>query len=122
MINSLGFALENYDAVGRFRQKEKEKLINAAGEYETREGKIAKFAGARELAKFLVQSEEVQESFVERMFQYLVRQPIQAYGSDCLPKLRASFVESGFNIRELAVEIVAVSALPPKRETIKLDR
>ena len=29
VINSLGFSLENYDAVGRFRAKDKEKSVDA---------------------------------------------------------------------------------------------
>ena len=36
MINSLGYTLENFDAVGRFRKDEKGKPIDATGTYQTR--------------------------------------------------------------------------------------
>ena len=49
-MNPLGFALENFDAVGRYREKERDKPIDASGSYETRSGNMVKFAGAKELA------------------------------------------------------------------------
>ena len=38
MINPLGFTLEHFDAVGRYRKEEKGKPIDATGSYETRSG------------------------------------------------------------------------------------
>ncbi len=45
-----GFTLEHFDAVGRFRDEENGKPIDATGGYQTRAGETVKFAGARELA------------------------------------------------------------------------
>ena len=39
MINPLGFTLEHFDAVGRFRDEEKGKPIDATGGYQTRTGR-----------------------------------------------------------------------------------
>ncbi len=115
MINPLGFALERYDAVGRFRESEHDRPIDAAGFFETRVGDRAEFEGARGLAEFLAESEEVHEAFVEQAFHHLVKQPIRAFGPEVLPELTQAFVDSGFNLRELLVEIVARSALVPRR-------
>ena len=38
MINPLGFTLEHFDALGRYRKEEKGKPIDATGSYETRSG------------------------------------------------------------------------------------
>jgi hypothetical protein len=46
------------------------------------------------------------------MFQHFVKQPLRAYGPDCGQRLQRAFVENEFNIKKLAVEIVATSALP----------
>jgi hypothetical protein len=43
-----------------------------------------------------------------------VKQPIRAYGPDCWQRLEKSFAENHFDMHELAEQIVAVSALPPK--------
>ncbi|MGH7127383.1 MAG: DUF1592 domain-containing protein, partial [Planctomycetaceae bacterium] len=61
LINPLGFSLEHFDAVGRYREQEKDRPIDAAGFYVTQSGEAARFTGARELAEFLAGSEEVHE-------------------------------------------------------------
>jgi hypothetical protein len=113
MINPLGFTLENFDAIGRFRDKEKDRPIDPSGSYLTRKGEVVKFAGVRDLAAFLAASEEVQEAFVEQLFHYFVKQPIRAYGLDKGSVLRRFFVDNRCNVRKLIAEIAAESALPP---------
>jgi cytochrome c553 len=116
MINPLGFTLENFDAVGRFRGEEAGKSIDTSGGYRTRNGEWVKFGGVRDLASFLADSEETRSAFVEQLFQYLIKQPIRAYGSAALPDLRNSFAANGFNIRKLAADIVTTAALVPAAE------
>jgi cytochrome c553 len=112
IINPLGFTLEHFDAVGRYRDKDKNRAVDATGSYLTRKGETVKFDGARDLAKFLASNEEVQTTFVERLFQHLAKQPIAAYGSTQAADLRKAFVGQGYNIRKLVVEAVVTSALP----------
>jgi hypothetical protein len=111
MINPLGFTLEHFDALGRYRDAEKDRPVDALGSYITRSGEEAKFSGAKELAKFLANSEETHTALVNQLFHYTVKQPIRAYGPEQLPTLRRSLVENQFNLRKLMVEIVAASAL-----------
>ena len=111
-INGLGFCLENYDAVGRFRDKEHEKTIDPTGSYVATNGDEVKFSGVADLAKYLAQSEDARRAFVSRAFQHLVKQPPAAYGADTLDTLVASFDENECSIRKLIVEI-AVTALKP---------
>ncbi len=66
---------------------------------------------AHELATFLVESDEAQSAFVDQLFHHLVQQPVQAYGPKTADSLRRSFADNGFNIRKLAIEIMAESAL-----------
>ena len=111
MINPLGFTLEHFDAVGRFRKEENGKPVDAMGAYRTRNGELVKFAGVNELAKFLADSPETHSAFVEQLFHFLVKQPIRAFGSNTRETLRASFVKDNFNIHRLMVEIIAIAAL-----------
>ena len=112
-INSLGFALEQFDATGRFRRKEKNKQINAAGSYTQRNGKRVEFNGARELADYLTQSEDCHRAFVESAFEHFVKQPIAAYGTETADEITESFKESGYNIRELLVTIAVIASRQP---------
>jgi cytochrome c553 len=111
VINPLGFTLENFDAVGRFREKDHGKLIDPAGSYQTRTGKTVQVKGARELATFLANSPEVQGAFAEQLFHHLVQQPVAAHGPNTLDELRTSFAGNGLHIRKLAVEIMTIAAL-----------
>ncbi|MBA4020644.1 MAG: hypothetical protein C0483_26085 [Pirellula sp.] len=112
MINALGFSLENFDAVGRLRDKEKGKPVITNGVYVTRTGETIKFQSAEELAKYLVSSDETHTAFVEQLFHYFVKQPVRAHGLDASTRLKQSFAGAGFNIRNLLVEIVAEAAMP----------
>ncbi len=113
VMNPLGFALENFDAVGRYREKENSKPIDASGRYETRAGEVAQFASGRELAKFLATSPEVHAAFTERLFQHYAKQPVMAYGIDRPERLLKSFSENGYNIRRLVVDAAVIAALKP---------
>jgi hypothetical protein len=113
-INALGFTLEPYDAVGRFRREEKGRPIDATGAYQTRSGELVKFAGARDLATFLAGSQETHDAFVQQLFHHLVKQPVRAFGPRELEDLRAAFAEGNFNIRKLVVKVVADTASTPQ--------
>ena len=116
IINPLGFTLEGFDAIGRFRDKENGKPIDATGAFVTRSGKTETFNGARDLAKFLANSDEAHEAFVARLFHFMVRQPILAYGPDKLNELRRDFADHDCNVRRLVIEIIAQTALPEREK------
>jgi len=110
-INGLGFTLENYDAVGRYRESERKKTIDAKGNYDPRAGGLVDFAGPADLAEYLINSEDSQRAFVSRAFQHFVKQPVAAYGPETMERLLKSFRESNFNIQQLLVEIAVVASL-----------
>ena len=117
MINPLGFTLEHFDAVGRFRKEENGKPVNASGTYRRRNGELVKFDGVNDLAKFLADSPETHSAFVEQLFHFLVKQPIRAFGPNTRDNLRASFVKDNFSIHRLMVEIVATAAFSTAPQT-----
>ncbi|MDG2224178.1 MAG: DUF1588 domain-containing protein [Rubripirellula sp.] len=109
-INSLGFAMENFDSVGRFRQQEHGQPIDARGGYRSRSGQAVAFDGGRELGDFLANSGEVQRSIVEATFEHFVKQPIAAYGEQLADQLTDSFRASNYSFRQLVVSIAVVVA------------
>ncbi len=116
-INPLGFALENYDAVGRYRTTDRNKPIDATGEYRSRDDQQVTFGGAKDLAEYLADSPDAHRAFVTRAFQHLVKQPPDAFGPDILNKLTHKFVESRYNISQLVTEIAVIASLPPALPT-----
>lgn len=110
VINPLGFSLELYDAVGRFRTTDNGKKLDAVAEYVTDDGEKVKLTGARDIAEFAVNNDLAQNGFIEQLFHQVVKQPIMAYGPDVITRLRESFTASGYNIQKLLVEISTLAA------------
>jgi cytochrome c5 len=110
LINSLGFALENFDAVGRYRSEEKGRPVDASGQYLQRSGRLVRFTGARELAQFLAESEETQRSFVRQLFHHMVQQPVLAWGPEAIDELSDAFAGSQFRMQEQQAETAVRAA------------
>lgn len=110
-INPLGFSLEQYDAVGRFRTKENNKPVNVATEYQTAEGEVVNLNGARDLAEHTATSAAARRGFVRHLFHYAIKQTPAAFGPETMQKLDNRFVESGFHVRNLFIEVAAVAAM-----------
>ena len=109
-INGLGFALEKFDAVGRYQTEELGRAIDASGRYTSKADETEEFAGPSELAKYLADSEDAKRAFVVRAFQHFVKQPLAAFGIDTEDKLLESFAKHDYSIRELLVEIAVIAS------------
>lgn len=104
-INPLGFALENYDAVGRWRTQENEKPIDPRGNYVAGDGQTHVFESARDIAEFAVASPSAQQAFVRQVFQHLVKQSPEAYGPNTVASLREDFASNDYNMKQLMIDI-----------------
>ena len=111
MINPLGFSFEHFDAVGRYRTEENGKPIDAKGTYRARSGDAIPLEGASGMAKFLAESDEVHTAFVDQLFQYAIKQPIRAYGTESRADLKKRFVKNDLNVRKLLTDVAVVSAM-----------
>ncbi len=109
-INPLGFSLENYDAIGRWRTKENDKPIDSVADFATDEGETIRLTGARDLVKYAAENPGGHRAFIHELFHHTAKQAIGVYGPDALENLRQSFTASGFNIRKLLTEIAIISA------------
>ena len=109
-INPLGFSLENFDAVGRFRTTDANKPIDPASDYITSDGDTVKLTGPRDLATHTAGSEDARRGFVRQMFHYMVKQPTLSYGGDTLERLDAQFLANNANMRKLLTEIATTAA------------
>ena len=113
-INPLGFSLENFDAIGRWRTKEKNQPIDPKGSFVTEEGDTVKLTGARQLAEFAAGSELAHRAFVRHLFHHFVKQPAAAYGFETLDRLTDGFEDHQYNIRDLLAEIAITLCQSPR--------
>ena len=118
IINPLGFTLENFDAVGRYRSTLNDKPIQTQSPYTTLSGKTIELQTARDIANFAADSPQAQKAFVKRLFQHYTKQPIEAFGPKTTENLHKTFQDNNFNIRELLVEIcVLYASMPDLKKT-----
>lgn len=110
VINPLGFSLEHYDAIGRWRTTDNDRPVDPTSDYTTDDGVTVRLEGARDVAEFAVSSRDAHEAFVRQFFHHIVKQPDAAYRPGSVDRLRSRFAESGFHIRDLAAEIAVVAA------------
>ena len=111
LINPVGYTLEKYDAIGRVRTADNGKPVDCSGEYITGTGERVKFSGPEALEKFIAESPEAHRAFVEKLFQFLVKQPIRAYGKQMLPEMVQAFDASNGSIRGLVVRTAVQTSL-----------
>jgi hypothetical protein len=109
-INPLGFSLENYDAIGRWRTHDNNKPVDAVSDFHTDQGDTIRLTGARDLVKFAAENPDGHRAFIHLLVHHFVKQDVNVYGPDTLENLRQSFTSSGFNIRKLLADIAFTSA------------
>lgn len=111
-INPLGFALEHFDAVGRYRTEDNRKPVQAEADYTTAEGVVLTLRGPRDVARHAAGDASARAGFVKQLFQHLVQQPPAAYGPDTLSRLDAGFVAREYHMQKLLVDIALLTASP----------
>ncbi|MEZ6063002.1 MAG: DUF1592 domain-containing protein [Planctomycetaceae bacterium] len=110
IINPLGFTLESFDAVGRFRSVDNSKPVDTRTQYTTEAGETLEFARAKDIAEFAVSHDEAHRAFVTQVFQHLVKQNPMAYGEQTIEALSEQFEKDQFNIQNLWVQIATRTA------------
>ena len=111
IINPLGFALEQFDGIGRLRDTEKGRPINTVSDYLSADGSTVRLTSAGDLARHATESPSAQNGFIEMLFNQVAKQPVRAYGSGVLNRLRGDFAASGFNVQFLLAETAVINAL-----------
>ena len=109
-INPLGFSLERFDAVGRWRDNDNGRPINTVSDFIGDDGETIPIAGPKDVAAFAIDNESARQSFIHHLFHHMVKQTVAANSNDGLLALEKSFVGNGFKIRNLVVESAMIDA------------
>lgn len=70
LFNPLGYAFENYDAIGKYRTTDHGKPVDAADAY-TLDGKLQSFSNGIELSHLLGDAKQTHSCYVQNMMSYL---------------------------------------------------
>jgi hypothetical protein len=109
VMDPIGLALENYDALGRWRDQENGFDIDASGELKGTDVD-GPFVGAVELARKLAESEKVAGCAVRQLFRFGYGRYEVAQDAPTLDHLAAAFKTSNKRIVDLLVAMTQVPA------------
>ena len=108
-LDPVGFAFEHYDAVGRWRDMENGRPIDAQGEIVETDAR-GTFNGAGELAQRLAASQDVKACYVGQWMRFAYGRAETVDDACSRRLLEDAFVASAGNIPELLVALTRTDA------------
>jgi len=106
IINPIGFAFENFDALGELRDTDNGKPVDTSGQYQFADG-LKSFNGAPELMQLLAASPQVHACFAEHLMQFSLGRELVEDDRTLLNQLETSSLSSRTSTKELLLAIVA---------------
>jgi hypothetical protein len=108
-INAVGFAFENYDAVGGYRTDEEGQKVDASGTLELPSGTVS-FKNAVELMKTAAKSPELRDCAARNWMRALLRRDERPEEAGTLKDISAAFAASSYDVRSLIVALTKTKA------------
>ena len=120
-MDPIGFGLEGFDAIGRYREKESIFVAPASDSARAQpkridlpldaKGQIAglpnsAFTDARQLGRILADSPVCQECMVRQMFRFAYGRRETSADQETIHRLFVKFRDSGFRFKELLIALV----------------
>jgi hypothetical protein len=102
-MDPIGFGLENFDAIGRWRDSIGKEKVDATGEFSSG----VKFTGPAELKKvLLLQKDQFIHNLTEKMLAYALGRGLEFYDVPSVKKIKAEVAKQDFRAEALVMEIV----------------
>ena len=113
-MDPIGFALENYDAVGAWRDKDGEHTIDASGELP---GGI-KFEGAKGLKQLVLgdRRDDYVRTLSEKMLTYALGRGLEYFDTCAVDQITAKLEQEDYKFSVLIREIVHSEPFTKRRE------
>jgi hypothetical protein len=108
-INPLGFALENYDALGQYRTEDNGFPVDAADSYQFPDRTI-EFNDAIELSQQLAEAPELHACYIQQLLEYVYGRDITEADQPIIDKLAAESLAENLTIREIILRLVTSRA------------
>jgi hypothetical protein len=117
LMDPIGFAFENYDAIGRYRTEAEGFPVDATGQL-TGTDVNGDFDGVSALAARLATSKTVQSCVARQWFRYEMQRFEQASDNCSMRALLNEFTMSGFRFASLRTAIVKTPAFAQRRPIV----
>jgi hypothetical protein len=104
VLDPIGFGLENFDAIGRWREKNDAGVaIDSAGRLPTG----AAFSNPEELKRLLARREaEIARNLTERLMAHALGRALEGYDEIVIDGLMERIAEDGYRVRTIVTEVI----------------
>ncbi|MEC8591926.1 MAG: DUF1588 domain-containing protein, partial [Planctomycetota bacterium] len=105
LLDPIGFGLESFDAIGRWREVDDVGgKIDSAGQLSTGET----FSNPAELKTILaLRKEAIARNLTERFMAYAIGRPVEGYDEVVIDQLMATLTEDGYRMRTMIREVLS---------------
>jgi hypothetical protein len=118
LLDPIGFGFEHYDAIGRFRDSDGGKPVDAKGEIVGTQALNGSFDGVRELADRLATSGEVRDCLARQYFRFVLARYEGSADACSVERVLTSFRDSDANLNTLPAAVVATDAFAYRRPIV----
>lgn len=105
LINPIGFAFENFDGLGRFRDTDNGQPVNTAGVYPFQEGNLS-FAGAPELMQAMASGTQAHQCWAKKMVGYALERDLVEADRPLVESLAQASQVSGASLKQVMLALV----------------
>ena len=105
-MDGIGLALENFDAIGKYRTTDQGLAIDASGEVLG----LGKFEGLAGLSKLVAEREELHRCWVRSLYRHATGHYEAEADEQALEEVDSKFEESSYRLKQLLVEIATSDA------------
>lgn len=106
IINPIGFSLEHYDAIGRYRTEDNGYPVDASSTYEFPDGRSLTFDNAVELSHLLAAEPDPHACYIGNLLEYFYGSEIDESRFALVSQMTDLSVGMGASVREIVASIV----------------
>jgi hypothetical protein len=102
VLDPIGFGLENFDAIGRWRDQDEGSKIDSAGELPSGEA----FSTPADLKRILAKREaDLARNLTERLMAFVLGRQLEGYDEIVIDQLMVKIAEDDFRVRTIITEV-----------------
>jgi hypothetical protein len=105
IINPLGFALENFDAMGQLRTTDNGKPVDTSGEYQFGDSTMT-FAGIEDLVALIGESQQAHGCYAANLTEFALARDIAGGEGELVTELQRMSLEENTSIKDILLTMV----------------
>jgi hypothetical protein len=105
IINPLGFALENFDAMGQLRTTDNGKPVDTSGEYRFADG-VKTFGGINELVQLIGDSQQAHGCYAANLTEFALARDIAGGEGELVTELQRLSLEEDTSVKDILLTMV----------------